>query len=221
MIILSDSNSAITDLILSALVDFSTIQGAPASLLFAHVHPYYGQIHLYLSLDENADPYDDLIGTIIDYIVDLNDWAEQSSSQDAKELTIQLPNGTAVKPADFNDFTVITGKHVNDVVESLIPRLPPFLKPKRVIVATEAGEFVNEWTPPPGELNTSGDSPIELPPPSPPRPPMPSPWSGLNYKGPNPSFGRRSRNGESATTGQPASEAKHDVGEQFAPPTGP
>ena len=148
MIRLTDSNAPIERTLQCALEEFRGKHG-PAALVFAHVHALDGQIHWYLSLNEKAEPYDDLVGKRIDDTTDLEDWEKQSGyrSPTEEELTVQLVNHDVVTPVDFDDFQTIAGRHANEVIQAFMARLPLQQRPKRVLVWTEYGEFSDEWTP--------------------------------------------------------------------------
>lgn len=141
MIDLSNSIAPIRTQLSAALAKYAGA-GSPAELLFLHVHPNYGQIHIYISPDADADPYDDLGGNPIDDVIDIEGWEDESNSAEPR---FTLVDGAAVSPPDNDQFNVLIGQHVNEVTKALVSSCDPALAPNRVIVESESGEFHDEW----------------------------------------------------------------------------
>ena len=131
-----------------SLRDFTSKNGA-ARVLFYHTHPGYGQFHLYLSTNESAEPYDDLVGTTIDYIIDFDDWEEQFRQLDAEEsrLEIRKVGGETLSPKDSEEFNTVIAEHVAAVTENFVARDEDCFGLKKIFIQSEWGEFCADWKP--------------------------------------------------------------------------
>jgi hypothetical protein len=137
----------VTPHIKDCLTDFAR-HGGKAELLFYHTHPNYGQVHIYLSRNIDAEPYDDLVGVEpIGYVLDFEGWSERDDwgEDDPFHPVLKLATGEIIRALDNCDFNKRWGEHLDRILKDCIPSFAPELRPSRVIVQSENGEYVSDW----------------------------------------------------------------------------
>jgi hypothetical protein len=129
------------------LTDFAARNGR-AGLLFYHSHPNYGQVHIYTSHNVDAQPYEDLVGKPINYVLDFEGWSEMDTwwlGEDSDRPVLKLPSGEVVQARDNADFNVRWAEHLDILLKHIIPTFSEQIRPARVIVQSENGEYVSDW----------------------------------------------------------------------------
>ena len=128
------------------LVAFHAENGARAQTIFVHTHPNYGQVHIYLTTKENADPYEDLVGYFPIELIFHDDALEEASRD---ESGFRMLDGTTAVPRSNCEFNVIFAQHCAVCLAALLPSLPLEVCPDMMIVEAESGEVKIDWWPRP------------------------------------------------------------------------
>ena len=128
------------------LVTFLEANGSRAKTVLIHTHPNYGQVHIYLTDKENAEPYEDLVG-YLDIEVIFEDDSLEETSRDQSGFC--MPDGTKVVPRSNSEFNVIFAQHCAVSLSAYLPSLPLDLCPDKMIVEAESGEVKIVWWPRP------------------------------------------------------------------------
>lgn len=147
MIDLSAETHAVPQHLQECLVDVTARSGRPALLLY-HTHPNYGQVHIYFSDNVDAQPYDDLIGTPIQYVLDFDGWSpsdDWAQGEDHFQPVLKLADGEIVKTKDHEEFNVRWAEHLDMLLKSTMKAMSDQLRPTRVIVQSENAEYVSDW----------------------------------------------------------------------------
>lgn len=128
------------------LADFHAKNGVRAQTVFVHTHPNYGQVHIYLTTKENADPYEDLVGYFPIELIFHDDALEETSRD---ESGFGMLDGTIAVPRTNSEFNVIFAQHCAVCLAAQLPSLPLKICPDMMIVEAESGEVKIDWWPRP------------------------------------------------------------------------
>jgi hypothetical protein len=128
------------------IVGFHAKNGARAQTVFVHTHPNYGQVHIYCTTKENADPYEDLVGYFPIELIFHDDALEEASRD---ESGFRMLAGTTVVPRSNEEFNLIFAQHCALCLAAQLPSLPLEICPDMMIVEAESGEVKIDWRPRP------------------------------------------------------------------------
>jgi hypothetical protein len=103
------------------IVGFHAKNGARAQTVFVHTHPNYGQVHIYCTTKENADPYEDLVGYFPIELIFHNDALEEASRD---ESGFRMLDGTTVVPWNNEECNVIFAQHCSVCLAAQHPSQP-------------------------------------------------------------------------------------------------
>ena len=139
---------------LQAFLAKSRRDGKKLGILFYHTHPNYGQSHLYIAEDASIEPEENLLGEIIDDVIDYEGWTESTTwwggeSDDGKLELIRL-NGESVQIENNDQFNVIWAEDIESMIRDSCPSIDADLIPERIVVCAESGEYRADWRTNPG-----------------------------------------------------------------------
>ena len=114
--------------------------------MFCHVHPYWGQSHFYFSTNRHVDPYDGLVGSPIEYLIDHCDWEEEIGHlNDEGFTTFRIADGGQVSTREQAVVNILGTIHYCRVIKSLLQRIDPAIVPDRIDIRSENSEYFHQW----------------------------------------------------------------------------
>ncbi len=145
MLDLSTSTNLIEMCCESFLRDFCAKNGR-AQMMFCHVHPYWGQSHFYFSTNQHVDPYDGLVGSPIEYLINHEDWEENIGHLNDKDyVTFRIADGGQVATCEQGVVNIMGTIHYCRVIKSLLQRIDPAIVPDRIDIRSENHEYYHQW----------------------------------------------------------------------------
>jgi hypothetical protein len=145
MLDLSESTTLIETIVESSLKSFAAKEGPP-NMMFCHVHAYWGQTHIYLSSKRDLNPFEELIGKPIEYLIDHDDWGEKIGhlAPDG-HVEFRLADGAQIYTKEESVINILGSQHVCNVVRSVLTKIDTAIVPHRIVVASQSCEFSCEW----------------------------------------------------------------------------
>lgn len=134
---------------LEAFVSKSQDKGKKLGILFYHTHPNYGQSHLYIGEDDSIEPEEELLGQIIEDVIEYDGWTDSTSwwegeSTDGK-LELTRLSGECVQIEDNVQFNVIWAQDIESQIREACESMDSSILPTRIVVCAESGEYRADW----------------------------------------------------------------------------